>query len=389
MRRLSLFSARGQHMKRFPFGLTFGAVVIALASDGAAGNYPTHSLAQLRSQRDLATTAGYRRVCPEAPRRHFARCTTMVAIDGPHSHVRGATPPGWGAPDLESAYALPSSTNGSGQIVAVVDAYDDPNAVSDFDTYRSTYGLSSGTLLKYNQDGEQGQYPASNQGWALDESVGVDMLAAGCPLCTVILVEANGADDKDLETAVATAAKLGATVISNSYGGSGLDQSKYQITGVTIVASAADDGYGVSDPSDFPSVVSVGGTVLRRAQNSRGWTENGTGTGGCASAADKRPKWQKEKVTQCPNRMTNDVAAVASGVAVYDSYGYAGWVKIAGTSISSPLVASVFALAGNADKQNGARTLWLKKHRWFLNDVDPPGYDAPTGWGTPNGIGAF
>ena len=372
-------------MQRFTFALGSVVATFVLASLSASGDTGSRSHARATARFD---NAKYARVCPEPPRLHFARCGSMIAANAVRSNFGRSAPAGWGAPDIESAYALPAGTNGSGQVVAVVDAYDDPNAIADFNTYRSTYGLPNGTLVKYNQDGEQANYPASNQGWALDESVGIDMVSAACPLCTVILVEANASDGKDLETAVATAAKLGANVISNGYGGSGLDQSKYDIPGVTIVAAAADDGYGVGDPSDFPSVVSAGGTVLQRAQNSRGWTESAWGTGGCASKADKRPKWQKEKVTHCPNRMTNDTAAVANGVAIYDSYGY-GWVQISGTSIAAPIIASVFALAGNAGKQNGARTLWLKKHRPFLNDVDPPGYDGPTGWGTPNGIGAF
>jgi len=233
------------------------------------------------------------------------------------------------------------------------------------------------------------------------------MLSAGCPLCKIILVEANGADFNDLQTAVATAAKLGATVISNSYSGSGASSSAYNIPGVTILASAGDSGYGIAEPAEFPSVVSVGGTVLTKGGSGRGWSEtvwSGSGSG-CAASGNAKPAWQKAKWTPgCSNRVANDVSAVATNVAMYDTYGYGGWVEVAGTSISSPLNGSVFGLAGNSTSQDGGKTFWLKKHHKYLNDVTTGhngsctpaylctgevGYDGPTGWGTPNGTGAF
>lgn len=391
-------------MKRFFLGVVPFAAVFAIAA-GSAGSAPVMRVTGHTMAQNHQSLGPYQRACNEPVRFGYARCDVMYSTNKGLSHD---VPNGWGAGDLETAYALPSSTNGAGQIVAVVDAFDDPNAVSDFNVYRSTYGLPSSTLLKYNQNGQQSNYPAANRGWALEESLDVDMMSAGCPLCTVILVEANGADYADLQTAVKTAANLGATVISNSYGGGGgASQSAYNIPGTTILASAGDSGYGVQDPADFPSVVAVGGTVLSHAQNSRGWSEtvwNGTGSG-CGNAADAKPKWQKAKWTpNCSNRVMNDVSAVATGVAVYDSYGYSGFITVAGTSISSPLIGSIFGLAGNANAQSGGSTFWKKKHSKLLNDVTSGsngscsvaylchgevGYDGPTGWGTPEGIGAF
>ena len=68
-----------------------------------------------------------------------------------------AIPAGYGPSTLVAAYKLAQS-KGSGQTVAVVDAYDDPNAESDLAAYRTQYGLpacttANGCFKKVNQSG--------------------------------------------------------------------------------------------------------------------------------------------------------------------------------------------------------------------------------------------
>jgi len=173
---------------------------------------------------------------------------------------------------------------------------------------------------------------------------------------------------------------------------------------VVYLASAGDGGYGTQEPADLASVVAVGGTVLMKSGSTYSETAwHGTGSG-CATGISK-PSWQHD--TGCSSRTMNDVSAVASGVAMYDSYSYGGWVQVAGTSISSPLLGGVFGLAGNATKQDAGKKFWtLKKkaRKKALNDITSGsngscggsylctagvGYDGPTGWGTPKGIKAF
>src|SRR5204862_7514451 len=122
-------------------------------------------------------------------------------------------------------HQLPSGTAGAGQTVAIVDAFDDPSAEADLNTYRSTYGLpacttANGCFKRVNQNGVQGSYPANNQGWGLEISLDVDMVSAACPNCHILLVEANSNSNTNLYTAEDTAARLGANAISNSYGAS-------------------------------------------------------------------------------------------------------------------------------------------------------------------------
>ncbi|MFY9719714.1 MAG: S8 family serine peptidase [Candidatus Cybelea sp.] len=339
------------------------------------------------------------------------QCDALIESSG----VNPKAPSGWGPPGLEAAYNLPSSKNGSGQIVAIVDAFDNPNVASDLAEYRSTYGLPAANFFKYNQRGQQKNYPPPNSGWGFEIDLDVEMVSASCPLCTIYLIEADDGKKTNLYPAEAEAVKLGAHIVSNSWGGSvrdagGSSHGDFRTPGVVYLASAGDKGYGMEDPADFPMVISVGGTFLsvnHSKYSEAVWTETG---GGCSVEA--KPSWQHDP--SCAQRTGNDVAAVAASVAVYDTYDSGGWEIGDGTSVSSPLIAGAYGLAGNADKQDFGKRLWtlskseLKKDLHVIrngNDRCPRKlagsylctagtgqygtYAGPTGWGTPNGIGAF
>ena len=344
------------------------------------------------------------------PAAKAARCHALVVTDSKGQPQVTSAPRGFGPSDLRSAYALTST--GASQTVAIVDAYDDPNAASDLNTYRATYGLpacTTGCFRKVNESGGTTP-PHGNSGWAEEISLDLDMVSAICPNCHILLVEASSASLTDLGTAVNTAARLGATAISNSYGGgeysgeSGWDSSFYYHPGIAITASSGDGGYGVEYPAASPYVTAVGGTSLSRASNSRGWTETAwSGAGSGCSAYEPKPSWQKD--TGCARRMVADVSADANpntGVAVYDSYRVGGWLEFGGTSVASPIVASVYALANNASTLTFGS--YPYSHTSSLFDVTSgsngscggsylctagSGYDGPTGLGTPNGIAAF
>jgi subtilase family serine protease len=398
-------------------GLT--ALTVALAACGAnGGSVPSSgggavAPAALRGSAYAYTLQpDVARACPTTSKPGVAECQALIRTD-----IRGGASPnvaGYGPSTLQAAYNLPSTSAGSGQVVAVVDAYDDPNAESDLATYRSEFGLpacntSNPCFEKVNEEGQQSNYPAANSGWAVEESLDVDMVSAICPNCTVILVEANSNYLKDLGKSVDTAAKiLKANVVSNSYigyGGEGPAGGRYyHHPGHIITAAGGDNGYGVGEPAGFPSVVAVGGTSLRTATGSRGYTETAwSGTGSGCMKSRPKPTWQKHH--GCQGRIMNDVAAVAdpdTGVAVYDSYDESGWIILGGTSVASPIIASVYALAGNAGSENYAESLYAKGaslydvtagdnghcHHPFLCEA-MPGYDGPTGMGTPNGVSAF
>ncbi|HEX3369070.1 MAG TPA: hypothetical protein VHS56_05810 [Candidatus Cybelea sp.] len=152
-----------------------------------------------------------RRACPEAPAGR-AQCGVLILNERPQNNE-----PGWGARDIEAAYNLPSSSKGLGQIVAIIDAYDNPNVASDLAVYRQQYGLPPAKLYKYNQDGEQSNYPQGNPSWGVEIDLDTQMVSASCPKCTIYLIEANADADADFDTAEAEAVTLGAHITTNSW----------------------------------------------------------------------------------------------------------------------------------------------------------------------------
>jgi hypothetical protein len=240
------------------------------------------------------------------------------------------------------------------------------------------------------------------------------MVSAICPNCKILLVEANSSAISDLAISVNTAASLGATAISNSYGASewsgetGYFESFYNHPGIAVTASAGDAGYGVEFPAATGYTIAVGGTTLNQATNtgSRNATETvWSGSGSGCSAYEPKPSWQHD--SGCGQRTVADVAAIgdpATGVWVYDSTpanGQSGWMVFGGTSVSAPIIGSIYALAANGSAPS-ARNLYASGAPLF--DVTSGsngscggtylctgvvGYDGPTGNGTANGLNAF
>lgn len=357
----------------------------------------------------------FNRVCPTEIVGQ-ARCHSWIGVDPNGQPFVTAGPSGYGPADLQAAYKLAatSAANGAGVTVAIVDAYDDPNAESDLAAYRLQFGLpvcpsSNGCFRKVDQSGGQ-NYPRADAGWSEEISLDLDMVSAICPNCHILLVEAASSTLTNLGTAVNTAASMGAVAISNSYGGNEYpsetsdENTYYNHPGIAVTVSSGDNGYGTEFPAASRYVVAVGGTSLTRSGNSRGFNEtvwNGAGSG-CSRYVQK-PTWQKDP--GCSRRTVADVSAVANpntGVAVYDTYGlgtHGGWLVFGGTSVASPIIGSVFALAGGSFDLSSTYS-----HGSSLFDITSGsngscrnsylctakiGYDGPTGLGTPNGIGAF
>jgi Putative Ig domain len=410
-------------------GLAFAGTASAQQAAGSQPAARSQPAAQMKASAASAVRVGdYRRACPVAAAPGQMACMVLVRTNVSQQAQRLLAPDtaptgvGFGPASLQSAYKLPSSTAGAGETVAVVDAMDDPNAASDLATYRSDWGLppcGAGCFSKVNQNGAASPLPAAagNTGWATEESLDIDMVSAICPLCHIILVEADSPTTASLGTGVNSAVSLGADFVSNSYGGSEssfdstYDTQFYKHAGVAVTASAGDSGFGVEYPAASQYVTAVGGTSLSTAATTRGWTETvwgssagGEGTGSGCSADDPKPAWQTD--SGCTRRTNNDVSAVAdpnTGVAVYDTYDQGGWLEVGGTSASSPIIASTFALAGTPAAGTFPSS-YIYQHTSSLFDVTSGadgsctpaylchgevGYDGPTGWGTPNGLTAF
>jgi subtilase family serine protease len=347
-----------------------------------------------------------------------ARCYAKVVtdargniIDGMNARLtRNATPAGYGAKDLRSAYGI--TTSGSPTYtIAIVDAFGYPNAEADLAVYRQQYGLpacttANGCFKKVNQSGGN-KYPRLDVGWAQETAIDLQMASAMCPSCHLLLVEANN-DYLNNLAAAANYAGTHANAVSNSYGGTepgtASYESSYNHPGVAITVSSGDYGYGVQFPASSPHVTAVGGTSLVRASNARGWAEtvwNGAGSG--CSGIYAKPSWQHDGL--CARRTVADVSAIAdpnTGIAMYGpvTARRSGWMVFGGTSVAAPLIAGIYGAHGGTANFGGDPY----SHTTSLNDVTAGsngscggtylctgavGYDGPTGLGTPIGTTAF
>ncbi len=404
--------------------LLVGMAGLTLAAPGPAGaaGMPRHGeqrIAAAAKMKAAFSRHHHAKVCTRPSVRH-ASCNAIVDQNISGSVTPNAQPAGFGPSDLQAAYKLAAAaaTAGSGQTVAIVDAYDLPTAEADLATYRSKYGLppctsAGGCFRKVNQSGGTTP-PAVDAGWGQEIALDLDMVSAACPNCSILLVEANNPSMLSLGTAENMAVALGASAVSNSWGGpewsseSQADAAFFHHPGVAITASAGDSGYGVEYPAASPDVIAVGGTTLSVTAGTRGYSESVWSlTGSGCSRYEAKPSWQSD--SGCANRSVVDVAADAdpsTGVAVYDSTsagGLSGWLVFGGTSAAAPFVAGAYELGRAASPVAvPARTLYSNPSSFFdvtsgSNGACAPaylctgetGYDGPTGLGTPHGVAGF
>ncbi len=496
---------RLRNIAAFSLAALAGALVLACAAAATSGviaplprsDYTVHALCS-------------------APARGYAGCLSLqlrprTAAARAHTHPLGMARPvphagqasegvfGLTPQNLQSGYLLPSATT-STQTIAIVDAYNDPTAEADLIAYSQEFGLpectkANGCFSQVNQNGSalvgnlpfprtvkelekaqtgtqtEKEHAEAAAGWGVEISLDVETAHAVCQHCKITLVEGNSSSYGNLEAAEQTAGELGATEISNSWGGPepgesvGLESaSPFNRPGIVVTASSGDDGYlnwdaenpeeaGYANfPASSPHVVAVGGTRLELNEagewaSESVWNGSGAGGGGCSEIFPAL-SWQRKASSWssvgCGEfRAVADVSADAdpyTGVAVRDSTPGSGcegtvqdphWCTIGGTSLASPLIAAVFALAGGAGGvEYPARTLYENESLApaSLHDVTSgsngacakpffeetglsgcttkeeseasqcqgeaiclaaTGYDGPTGVGTPHGIAAF
>ncbi|MFL4908401.1 kelch repeat-containing protein [Streptomyces sp. MMS24-I2-30] len=391
------------------------AVAPAQAAAGATGAAPS-------------STAGYRPVgcalpLPAAERKGdapYATCDLMGVTDRHGALAADAdVPPATALTpnDIRAAYDLPEG--GAGQTVAIVDAGGYASAEADLAVFRTTYGLpacttENGCFTKVDQNGGH-NLPAEDPHWSMETALDLDAVSAACPQCHILLVQADSAAIDDLGQAENTAAAQHPVAISNSYGIPGEGSAPaaydhyYDHPGVAVTASSGDYGNIVNWPASNGKVLAVGGTTLTRdATTDRGWTEAAWADGGSGcSTTEPKPAYQQGIDTACDNRAIADISAdadPATGLGIYDSSGLGGWAQVGGTSLSSPLIAAMYALAGTPTPGTYPVTYpYADTNAADLTDVTTgsdghcgnqlcearKGWDGATGLGTPAGVGAF
>jgi hypothetical protein len=396
-----------------------GAIMVSLVALATAGMYTAAPAApglgggsdpagQLRVPAAAGRLGwGEQRACPVPSRSGQMECMLISA----------AAVGGYAPAQLRSAYGIAKASirRGRGETIAVVDAGGNPAAAAYLSVYRKQFGLrpctvASGCLRIVNERGRPFPLPAPQPGWQLEESTDLEMVSAICPNCRILLVEAANDYVNSMGIAEDTATTLGARFISDSWSGSEFVGQQafdhyFNHPGDAVVAASGDYGYGPSYPADTQYVTSVGGTTLRSALNRRGWRETAWGgTGSGCSTLEPKPSWQRFDATSpdgCLNRTQNDLAAVANpatGVAVYSGL----WRVAGGTSVATPIIAAMYALAGNPARDTypasypylqpdffhhitGGSNGSCETYRRYLCTA-VAGYNGPTGVGTPDGI---
>ena len=308
--------------------------------------------------------------------------------------------------------------DGTGQTIAIVDAYGQPNIRSDLQVFDSMYGLPAPPRFDVVDENGGTSLPAADQGWGLEISLDVEWAHAMAPGANILLIEANTNNYADLMTAVNYARNQpNVSVVSMSWGGgewsgeTGYDS--YFTTpaghiGLTFVASSGDGGSASAPefPSVSPNVLAVGGTQLTTDVSGNYLGEVGwSGSGGGISSLESQPGYQRGVVTQTgTQRAVPDVSYNGSSnspFAVYDTSSYAGWIQVYGTSAGAPQWAALVAianqgraLAGRNSLDGATQTLptLYQLPQSDFHDVTSgnnggysagPGYDLVTGRGSP------
>ncbi len=272
---------------------------------------------------------------------------------------------------------LPYSGDGSGQTIAIVDAFHDPYALSDLKTFDATFGLPDPQFTQI----DLGSDAITNDGWAGEITLDIEWSHAVAPKANIVLIEAQDQTIPAFLAAIDTARHIpGVSVVSMSFG-----IPQYNVpgataydpifttpdghTGVTFIASSGDSGTKIANgggplwPAQSPNVVAIGGTTLVIGGPSGYLGESiWNGSGGGYSAFEPEPAYQY-KIQSTGKRSIPDISLVAdptTGVAVYTtspSFGGGGWAVYGGTSLSAPAFGGIMAIVNEGRAIQGEHTL--------------------------------
>ena len=350
--------------------------------------------------------------------------------------ARAAASISFTAVGIRTAYGITGQGDPS-KVIAIVDAYDDPNALAHLTTYRNqmlppsqapiqscTWNVLTGTtsqskpcFTQVNQTGGPG-LPSVNSGWSNEIDLDLQAASAICPMCSLLLLEASSSSFGDLGIAATTASTATTAsswahvvAISNSFGTQGdVAESVYSAwntaatKGIAVMAAAGDWGYGTSFPASSTNVIGVGGTTLAVSGTTgartgeTAWSSTGSG----CSSYNAAPSWQVIPGSPCGSmKAVSDLSADAdpySGLQIYTTYsGTTGWWIFGGTSLATPIMSAFYAMQGGY----GGSTLagqyaWASTTPYYpvtsgSNGTCSPSImcNAGTGWDGPTGLGSI
>lgn len=323
---------------------------------------------------------------------------------------------------LRDFYGLPAT--GGHDVIAIIDAYHYPTALSDFNTFSASFGLpqetstnpTAATNTVFQVVYQGGKQPRTNAGWALEAALDIEWAHAMAPNAKIILVEAQSNSNANLYAAVDLVVSLaGVKQVSMSWGGSESSgetafDSHFNVNGPAFFAASGDTGGKTIYPSTSPYVVAVGGTSVATDANGAFTGETGWSSGGGGNSPyEAKPGWQAAVSMTGSGRGVPDISSDAdpnTGVAVYDTTSYqgrSGWWVVGGTSVSSPCMAGMVNLGGGTFTNTTQLLTAIYGH--YLNPPPTPvfrditsgnngfpclvGWDYVTGVGSPQGTGGF
>jgi subtilase family serine protease len=297
--------------------------------------------------------------------------------------------------------------DGTGQTIAIVDAFDDPSIQTDLTFFDQTFGLADPPNFQVLKQHNGNKLPKANRGWAQEIAIDVEWAHAVAPAANIVLVETLSATQ--LGAGIDFARHLnGVSVVSLSAAGKEFKSETFTDplfttpvghSNVTFVVASGDEGAKSEYPSSSPNVLSVGGSTLY-ASSAGVWLGETTWSsgGGGVSQFEGVPSYQNGLGLAA--RGTPDVSYDGNpqtGFAVYDSYGSGGWAQYGGTSAGTPQWAALVAIAdqgralsGMAPLANAQAALYSLPSSDFHditignNGVSAaPGYDLASGLGSP------
>jgi kumamolisin len=314
---------------------------------------------------------------------------------------------------------------GGSRMIALVDAYDDPDAMSDLNEFSSQFGLPAVNSTTFEVVYATGSKPAqdSTGGWEAEESLDIEMAHAMAPDAKIILVEAASSQNSDLYAAVTLAgnrvAAAGGGEVSMGWGspefsGETSYDTVFTTPGVVYVASVGDSP-GTEYPSVSPNVVAAGGTTVRRDPftyeliGQGVWQE----TAGGPSSYELRPAYQNAIKSAFPSvvrtrRGVPDLSFdsdIDTGVWIYESFpitdaggGVDGsnWYIFGGTSVAAPALAGIINIGGHFAASSALELTRIYNHITFTTDFRDlasgncgpyDGFSAVAGWDYCTGVG--
>ncbi len=351
-----------------------------------------------------------------------------ILANGGQQH--NTKPDGYTPQQIKNAYGISAVRgDGSGQTIAIVDAYGNPTMEADLNTFSRQFNLPQTNAFQFrviNAGAAPNPNDKSANSWMVETCLDVEWVHAIAPKANIILVVAKSDANADLDAAVDAAVNANPKpeIISMSFGGpepksasaAAVSDRHYNVPGVLFVASSGDNGAGVSYPASSPYVISVGGTTLPLDANGNltGPEVAWSGSGGGVSAVETVPSFQN-RAQNTGKRTVPDVsydADSATGFAIYftnpfrvskgsNTGSISGWFRVGGTSAGAPQWAGLLALMNSQRSisssavQNGLYSLASAAPGTYFRDITQgsdgaapqdqarSGYDFVTGLGSP------